>query len=477
MDDILQSIGLTTENLFNAAVIVWWIILAIIVAKIISAMVWKLFRNATFIKNAFRKIDVNLDMQLIWKVISKIVYFIIIFAWVVWVLNYLNIEINLINNILDTYLPRLIFASVLSVLAWFLATILRAFIIKWSDAINLDAKIWQEVKTDAKISESLWTIGYWSVIVFFLPQILEKLWQTELLKPIQNIIDQISSYIPNIISAVIAFVIWLFIAKILKHIVVNLLTSVWADKASEKFWLKDFSVSNLAWTVVYAMIIIPTTIQALKNLNISVISDPATQMLQTVMDKIPQVLFAWVIIAIAYFVWKFISNLISELLSWVWFNKILGLIWINNVNSNVKPSDIVAKLVFVYIMLLAIIEATSTIWFYWLEDIVNQILWFSTNIIIWVVILWVWLYIANMVSSMVSSSTNSKVLPMVAKVAIIVLTWFMWLQQMWIGWDIINLAFTLILWSLAVAFAIAVWLWSRDVAWEEVKKIIEKLKK
>ena len=97
MNEILQSIGLTTENLFNAAVIVGWVIFAIIVAKIISAMVWKLFRNATFIKNAFRKIDVNLDMQLIWKVISKIVYFIIIFAWVVWVLNYLNIEINLIK--------------------------------------------------------------------------------------------------------------------------------------------------------------------------------------------------------------------------------------------------------------------------------------------------------------------------------------------------------------------------------------------
>ena len=46
-----------------------------------------------------------------------------------------------------------------------------------------------------------------------------------------------------------------------------------------------------------------------------------------------------------------------------------------------------------------------------------------------------------------------------------------------IGWAIIDQAFSLILGSIAVAFALAVGLGSKEVAGEEVKKLIEKMKK
>jgi hypothetical protein len=53
----------------------------------------------------------------------------------------------------------------------------------------------------------------------------------------------------------------------------------------------------------------------------------------------------------------------------------------------------------------------------------------------------------------------------------------MWLKQMWIADDIINMTFWLILWSLAIWAALAIWLWAKDVAWEEVKELIKKIKK
>ena len=48
---------------------------------------------------------------------------------------------------------------------------------------------------------------------------------------------------------------------------------------------------------------------------------------------------------------------------------------------------------------------------------------------------------------------------------------------MGLGGDIINQAFTLLLWAVAVAFALSVWLGSKEVAWEEVKKFIENMRK
>jgi len=100
----------------------------------------------------------------------------------------------------------------------------------------------------------------------------------------------------------------------------------------------------------------------------------------------------------------------------------------------------------------------------WVSEIVNNIIIFATNILVWVVILGIGMYIANLVADMIKSTSSSKVLPIIAKTAIIVLTGFMWLKQMWIGWEIIDQAFTLIIWAMAVAFALSVGLGSKEVA-------------
>lgn len=473
MPEFMQSMNFPTDTILQYTLVIVWVILAIIIAKIVSWLVGSWFKKAVFIKNIFWKIWVTIDMEFIWNIISKTVYFIIIFVWVVWILKYLDIEIKLVNDILDIYLPKILNAWGLAIIAIFLATITKAAIQKSSKTIDLNNKIgsvWD-------ISESISVIAYWSIIIFFLPQILEKLGQNELLKPITNIIDSITWYIPNIIWAAIIFVIWLFIAKIVKQITVSILESFKVDKASTKIGLKDFSISSLAWTIVYVLILLPVAIQALDKLQIEVISWPATEMLQTIINIIPLLLTAWIIIVISYFIWKFVSKLVTDLLAWIWFDKILQLIGLKNIKSSTKPSEIIWSLSFFYILLLAIVEAANTIWFENMSGIVNELILFVTNILIWIVILGLGLFLANVTEKAIKSASSSKLLPAIAKTAIIVLTAFMWLQQMWIGWEIINQAFTLLLWAVAVAFALAVWLWAKDVAWTEVKNFIENIKK
>ena len=473
MNDFMQSINLPVDTVIRYWTIILWVIFAIIIAKIVSEIVWTAVKKALFIEKSFKKIDISFSMEIIWNIISKSLYFIIIFAWIVWILKYLSIEIELLNDILDNFLPKLLNAMGLGILAWFLAAISKVAIIKGSKAMDLNKKI----SAEGNISESIGIIAYWSIIIFFLPQILEKLWQNELLKPITNIIDSITGYIPNIIGATIIFVIWLFIAKIVKQITVSILDSLKIDKASSKIWLKDFSISKLAGTIVYVLILLPVAIQALDKLQIEVISWPATEMLQTMINIIPLLLTAWIIITISYFIWNFVSKLISELLSWAWFDKVLNLIGLKSVKSKTKPSDVMWTLAFVYIMLLAVVEAANTIGFNNVWDMVNEIISFATNVLLWIVILGIWLFLASLAEKAIKSTHNSKILVIVAKVSIIVLTAFMWLQQMGIGWEIINQAFTLILWAIAVAFALAVWLGSKEIAAQEVKKFIENIKK
>ena len=478
MNDFLESIGLSSgfimKILISIAIIIWVILLA----KLISSLVGKLIWKAKFVKKAFKFIDVKLDMENIGQVVSKVLFYILLFVGIVWGLAFAGIvDQSSVNGLINDYLINFLNAAGLAVIAWFLAVLVKAGVTKWAKAFNLDEKLSEAKSEDVNLGETLGTVGYWSVIVFFLPQVLAKLGQEELLKPITSIVDNITAYIPNIVAAALIFVIGYFIAKIVKQIVTSLLLSVWADNATKKIGLEDFSISKLAGTLSYIVILLPVSIQALDKLQIDVISAPATKMLQTMMDSIPLLLTAGIIIIVSFFIGKFISKLLSELLSGIGFDKVLGLIGLKNVNSSVKPSSVVGTIVFSYILLLASVEAANSIGFTGISDIVNNIILFSTNILVWVVILAIGMYIANLVADMIKSASNSKVLPMIAKTAIIVLTGFMGLKQMGIGWDIIDQAFTLILWAMAVAFALSVGLGSKEIAGQEVKRIIENMKK
>ncbi len=387
MNEMLANFWIDVTVLVKILVAVVWILAVIFVAKIISGIVGSLIKKATLIKTTFGKIGVDVNLDLVASVVSKVLYFVLIIGAIIGGLAYVGIlgESSL-GGFISDYIMPLLNASILWVIAWFLAVLAKTGITKLLQSTDIDEKIGSSNDSSVSISQSLSTVGYWAVILYFLPQILAKLGQDELLAPITNIINNITAYIPQLIGAGIT-------------------------------------------------------------------------------------------IAIAYFIGKFISKLVTELLWGLGFDKVLGLIGIKNNKSTMTPSGIIGKLVFVYIVLFASLEAVSQLGFNNLTEIINQFIAFGSNILTWVVIFGIGMYLANLASGAIKSATSSKFLPKIASWAIIVLTSFMGLQQMGLGWDIINQAFTLLLGAVAVAFALSVGLGSKEVAWEEVKKFIENMKK
>lgn len=203
----------------------------------------------------------------------------------------------------------------MAVAAWVIASLSRFALSKTLQKMHLDKKISHDVKTSANVSDTIANIAYWFIILFFLPGILGALGQQELLSPIMGIRDQILNFIPNIIAAGVVFIIGWFIAKVLKKITLGVLESIHLDKNLEKTGLKGFSFTQLAGTVVYAIVIIPVAIEALDQLHIDSISGPATVMLSTVLSYIPALFSAIIIVAVAYFIGKFIAKLTSDLLA------------------------------------------------------------------------------------------------------------------------------------------------------------------
>ena len=435
------------------------------------------------------------------KLIGDIVFWLIFLFALLGFLNALNLTVvaSPLNNVLNqvlAFVPKLASAAALAGVAWLLATVVKAIVIQTAGTL-MPAMSRRLAVGDNQVlpSETLGNALYWFVFLFFLPLILDVLDLRGPLAPVQNLLNDILSALPNIFKAGLIGIVGWFVARIVRELVTNLLAAAGTERLAAKIGLNRAapgqSLSGLLGTVVYLMVLIPTAVAALDALQIPAISRPATSMLQRVLDTIPQILTAVAILAIAYVVSQFIGELVSNLLSGLGFNNIFRALGLNALHDTTiatpvisvtgseitprstkqTPSEVGGLIARVGVMLIATVAATEVLGIPSLSNLVDGLLLISGQVLSGVVVFAIGLYLANLAQRVVSSSgtQQSQVLGQAARLAIIIFVGAMALQQMGIAASIVNLAFGLLLGAIAVALAISFGLGGRDVASEQLR--------
>ena len=237
---------------------------------------------------------------------------------------------------------------------------------------------------------------------------------------------------------------------------------------------------------------IPVAIAALNALQIQAISVPAILMLQQILSAVPLIFTAAAILAIAYFLGRFVSELVTNILTSIGFNNIFSILGLpaparrttvtpeGEIPSPTSrtPSEIVGFIAFIGIMLFAAIAAINILNIPALTALVTGITIILGRILAGLVVFAVGLFLANLAFSIITSSGNAqaRILGQIARIAIIVLVSAMALQQIGVAPDIVNLAFGLLLGALAVALALSFGLGSRDIAKTQVQQWLNSFK-
>ena len=120
------------------------------------------------------------------------------------------------------YLPRIVLAGILSLVAWLLATVLRAGINRLMAAGHWDEKL-SESAGVKPISSVLGNVIYWLVLLLFLPAIVGALQIDGLMGPLTTMTTQFTSALPNIFAALVIGLVGWLIARVLRGLVTNLL--------------------------------------------------------------------------------------------------------------------------------------------------------------------------------------------------------------------------------------------------------------
>ncbi|MDZ7641664.1 MAG: mechanosensitive ion channel [Desulfurivibrio sp.] len=462
-----------------AVLIVGWI-LAIVIRAVARKTLGALKLNQRITKEDQSKPEVDLELG-----ISTGLFWLVILVTVIAILDVLRMQLvstplNALATQIFDYMPKLLGGTLLILAAWLVASGIRFLVQKTLTSTSIDDKLSSEAGISS-VSEKLANALYWFVILLFLPAILNAFQLEGLLSPVQRMLDKVLAFIPNIFAGAVLGIVGWYVAKVLRDLVTNLLMATGADRLGQKAGLhEDFSVSRLAGILVFIFIFIPALIAALNALEIGAISEPATEMLGVILNAIPNLFAAVIIIFVTYYVAKLVAGLVVNLLDSMQFNTLPEKIGLSGVfDSSLTPATLVGRIIVFFAMLFATVEAANSLGFNQVSEIVSMFIEFGGQIVIGAVILVVGFWLANLIHQgiMRVSGEDSRALAGLARVAILALVIAMGLRSMGIANDIVNLAFGLTLGAVAIAVALSFGLGGREAAGKQMEYWLSKLRK
>jgi hypothetical protein len=346
---------------------------------------------------------------------------------------------------------------------------------EWDDKLSKEAGM-------EPMSKNVGNVLFWLVILLFIPAILGAYDLQGLLSPVQAMVNKVLDALPNVFAAfVIGFVGWL-VAKVMRGLVVNLLSAAGVDKAGHNAGLdQSVQLSRVTGTLVFIFIFIPTLIAALDMLQIEAVSRPATEMLGQILNAVPHIVAAGLILVVTWYVAKFASALVSRLLSGMGFDSLPDRLGMGQSlgGGQLKPSALVGIVIVFFAMLFATVEAANQLQFDQVRDVVTTFINFGGEVLLGGAILLIGFWLANLAHTAISRSgtDNAKGLARLAQVAIIGLVIAMGLRAMGIADDIVNLAFAFTFGTVAVALALSFGLGGREAAGKQMEHWLSKLRK
>lgn len=415
--------------------------------------------------------------------------------------------------LLYEWLPKGLAAVLILIAAWFIGKAVKWALAKVVDRIPGAARANLSENPKHTIGRSLGDVAFWLVLLFGVVAALGVLNLGQVVTPLNTLLNQIAAFVPNILGAVLIFFIGFVVATLARRVTEAALQAVsadsWLDRAGLSRATGSTGVSSAIGTLVFVLVLIPITIAALEQLGIDSLTVPAVAVLSMVLYAIPRVLAAAIVLAIGWFIGRWVAQIIERILPATGFDRsINALTSLASGRSSaaspttfsaetaaasppfdtsaaetvpvaqpMTPSSVVGKLVMAAIVAFTVVEAARLLEFSTLAATVEEILGLAGRVIVGGVIITAGVLIGDILARLIDKGTAGadRFASTLIRWAAIALGVAMGLRFMGIADDIVVLAFGLTLGAAAVAAALAFGLGGRDAAGQVAQTWADKI--
>lgn len=481
MDFLNALLGDTAAVVIPLVAAILGLFIAWIGARLGAFVIRKIFERADVDKRVSASLDTKTQIT---KWVSGFTFWALFIFLIVWLVDFAQGMGWLPSTLaaspeqtlfLSTVFGRIVRVAISLLVAWIVATVLKFLVIRVLNITRLDERLGEKVtgKKTSNMNESIGKAVFWLVFLVFIPSILSSLEMGEVASSVQGLVDQMLAFIPGIIGAVIIIFLGGLLARIVRQIVTGFLEGVGVDKFGERIGLSKAQnaqpLSSLIGMVVYLLIIIPVVVQALAVLNLPVITNIGTRLLDGVTNAILGTLGAAVILGVAYYLAKFISDIVTNLLAGIGIDRLPAALGFKTA-KDANLSSVVGYVVLVYVMLFAVQGTAETFGLASIATIVGSLISLGGSVLLGIVIFLAGVYLANVASNVITTAGGSDAvfLANIARWAILIFVAGIALTQagVTLAADVIQI----ILLAVGAAFALAFGLGGRDAASKQVDK-------
>lgn len=377
---------------------------------------------------------------------------------------------NKITDTLNEYLGPAITGSLGQALIGLAILVVGLIIVKFVAGIFLkmlkNVDVLHRTNDDGTVTDLASPIG--SLVkavltIFVLMAVLQHFGLTNVLAPLQEMVNKFTSAVPNIIGAgVIAYAGWI-IAKIVSEVAGIGLSKI-DEQIAQRTGNSDMKISGFGSAFIFAVILLPIVVSALGVLDIPAISNPASAMIQKLMAAIPNIIGAGIIVLVAYFAAKFVIFMLTGILEGANINSLpvkLGMTGL--FTESFTPTRLVGIAIMLFSMLAALTAAVNVLGIDVISDVFARVLEFGGGLLVGGLILIIGNFLSTVTYTKLSEG-GSAGLANIARIAILGLVLAMGLKSMGLADNIVTMAFGFTLGSVAVATALAFGLGGRDAA-------------
>ena len=369
-----------------------------------------------------------------------------------------------INNALAGALPESlqflaspIVAALIIFIGWIISKVAARIV---SGAINRTGLGKNAKLTGGNIGKSLSKAVFWVVwLIFIIMGLSQFPILADQLGFLNNMMDTIFNYLPQLIVGAVVLAIGIMLSKVVKNALTSTLEVAQVDNLASKFGMastegeSSTSLARSLGGLAAAIVTIIFAVTAIGIWDIPGVSEPVSNLLDTVLGYIPRVIGAAIILAVFVFIGRFVSNLAKSTLPALGVDNSLNAVADLDGGPKIVPSQIIATISFVGIVLMGLTAAMNALGIPELTSVFETLLEVGGRVVLGAVIIGAGFLIANFVSTIATQAFGELAGKIIKYVTMIIVT-FMGLDTMELGEEIVATAFNYSLGAAAVAAGI-----------------------
>ena len=391
--------------------------------------------------------------------------------------------------LIGSWAPTLLLAAIYLVGAWLVAKLVKMLVGSAINRLPLVKSQHPGTPFEASVGAKLGDVAYWLVLLIGVVAALQTLGLSQVVEPLTVLMSNFFSYIPHLVGAGLIFFVGLIVAGMAQRVVSTALQATNLEGLLARIGIKTeggaVSMANALGTLVFVLIIVPVAIAALKALQIDAISTPAIAVLSTILDAVPNVIGAGIVLTIGLLIGRWIGGVTESLLPSTGIDKAFGALQklsthmaADGASGSPTASKIIGGLVTFAVVAFSAVAAAQLLHFSAIAVILTQVLTLAGKVILGAVIIAVGALIADVLGNAIAKSGEREHFAAgLVKGATLALAVAMGLKSMGIADEIVTLAFGLILGAAAVAAALAFGLGAKDAAGRLANQWVDRVTK